>query len=377
MEPRAEHHVSNIGPLSVGISWFLTSVAIIFVLLRFYLRWKASKGWASPDWIILAALAFQIAYQAGFTAMCNAGLGKLTKDVPPANLVQIAKLNWIFAPLAHPASLLARVSIAILLARIFSSRKWFRRYAITATTIQTILGIAVFIINLAQSIPYAALWDKSIVGARKWDPQIYHWAAVILQVIYTIWDFTFVLFPVMMIWKLNMNWRRKLAIMVLIAMSLITMAAAASKMVISLLFTIDATDSLDSIRGTHVIDFTTCLEQALVIIMGCVPTVRLISGLNLPSVRQIGNSLVSLITRSRSKGSTTGGSNSRRSESTENLELGIQHKNADAVYPYGVKTASAVVAAPQGAQGPTFQHSDDQVHRTNSYSITYQSGAGH
>ncbi|KAK9415508.1 putative Trichodiene oxygenase [Seiridium unicorne] len=371
--PSSTGVMSDIGPLSVGISWFLTSLAIIFVFLRLYLRWKSSNGWASPDWIIIVALTFQIAYQAGFTAMCDAGVGKLKKDLTETQLKEISRLNWIFAPLAHPASLLARVSIAILLARIFSTRTWFRRYAIISTAFQTLLGIAVFIINVGQSYPYAALWDTSIVGAKKWDLHIYHWAAVVLQIVYAIWDLTFVLFPVMMIWKLNMQWRRKLALTILIALSLVTMAAAASKMVVSLLFTIGATGYVDTIRGTFVIDFTTCLEQALVIIMGCVPTVRLISKLEFPSVRQIGSSLVSLITRTRSKGAgSDSGSHSPRSESTENLELGTQRKLSDGISAYSVPNPSGFVVTTGGQQGAVFKAADHQVRRTNSFTVTYQ-----
>ncbi|KAK6220539.1 hypothetical protein LQW54_001984 [Pestalotiopsis sp. IQ-011] len=170
-----------------------------------------------------------------------------------------------------------------------------------------------------------------------------------------------------------MQWRRKLALIVLIALSLVTMAAAASKMVVSLLFTIGATNSLDSIRGTLVIDFTTCLEQALVIIMGCVPTVRLISQLQFPSVRQIGSSLVSLITRTRSKGTNSdGGSHFRRSESVENLELGPQPKISKEVHPYSVTNSSGLVVTTGGEQGAVFQVPDHQVHRTNSFTVTYQ-----
>ncbi|KAI5920287.1 hypothetical protein F4810DRAFT_683383 [Camillea tinctor] len=301
LNQRSIYAVPGLPVVTLVLTWILTSLAIIFVAIRFYLRKKLRNGWASHDWFILAALCFQIPFQAGLTIMCNWGSGSPTETLTELQLYNINKFGWVFAPFTHPASFLARISIAILLVQIFGTKIWFKRYLIIFTTFQTLLGITTFALNLSLARPYAALWDTSITNAQFLNPLAYQWTAVILQFCYTIWDFTAVLFPILILWKLKMPTSRKVGLAILLAMSLITSAVAGLKTIVSLLYTIGADNLIDVYYGTHIIDFSTCLEQALVIMMGCVPVLRSITQLRLPQMSSLGGSFTSILTRGRTK----------------------------------------------------------------------------
>ena len=81
------------------LTWIFTSLAIVAVVLRFYLRRKLTKRWASHDWIMLAALACQLVYQAGITILCQAGSGKpaesLTENQLPWKILVEKKVDTI------------------------------------------------------------------------------------------------------------------------------------------------------------------------------------------------------------------------------------------------------------------------------------------
>ncbi|KAI0192129.1 hypothetical protein F4808DRAFT_465176 [Astrocystis sublimbata] len=292
------------GVVQIQRDWVMTILAAIAVVFRFYLRQTFADGIAAQDWFMLGALIFQLAYQSGFTLMCLLGSGQSTSRLTVPQLTVLTKWSWIFGTFAHPASLLARISIAILLVRIFSTKPWFKRYVISFTVLQVAVGITLVVIELAQAQPYQALWDPLIPGAKLWNPDIYRWVADVLQFLYAVGDLTLVMFPVVMLWKLNMSTRRKLTLGALIALSLITMAAASSKVVIGTLFIIDATVALDGSRGQHIINFTTSLEQSLVITMGCIPVLHSVSKVRLPSVKNIGHSLIQREHRAADKAGT-------------------------------------------------------------------------
>lgn len=68
-------------------------------------------------------------------------------------------------------SVLARISITILLIRIFGSKQWLKWYLIIFTAISTV-AILVYLINVyAQVSPIQGLWDYRI-PARRNDPRI-------------------------------------------------------------------------------------------------------------------------------------------------------------------------------------------------------------
>ncbi|ROV87000.1 hypothetical protein VMCG_10821 [Cytospora schulzeri] len=280
--------VIGINHLQYGLTWTLTGLAIIAVAGRCHLKLKFKLGLVIEDYLMILALALQISYQAGFTLMCNWGSGRPSNTLTAEQNFNINKWSWIFAVPGFLVSIIARVSIAILLVRIFGSVKLFKSYMISFTTIQTIVGLVSIVLLVAQCDPYEGLWNKAVIR-RYWDKRIYQYTALALQFFFVISDITYVLFPVMVIWKLHMPTRRKIGLLVVMAMSLVTMCAAVAKITVSL---IPMTNN--KILGdpavqyfTSIINFSSDCEQALVIIMGCIPTLHLANRLRVPSLKEL------------------------------------------------------------------------------------------
>lgn len=315
----------GIRPLSLGLTWTFTILAVITVAARFIIRWRISRSWSIDDWIMLLALGLQLLYQAFFTVLCSWGNGLPYETLDPLQRMMASKWGYVSAFPSIGISAIARISITILLVRIFGVRRWFKLYFIAITTLVTLVAVLSIVFLAASSSPWEGLWNQ-MIPARRLDPRIYNYTALAGQFFNAISDFTFVLFPVCIIWHLNMSTQRKVALVTLMALSTITLGVVLVKIVLIFLRLSNASiQSKDLERYFQsLVHLVAALEQCLVIILGCVPTLKFVTKLQFPSFTQMTSWAASLVPTSWSnrsrQGSTGYGSNSG-SAYNEDLEL--------------------------------------------------------
>ncbi|KAK4222293.1 hypothetical protein QBC38DRAFT_375408 [Podospora fimiseda] len=297
----------GIGAIIYGISWTFTIIAIATVAARFYVR-RAFVRMVPEDWIMLLALAIQILYQTILHIMCDNGLGKAAGNITAAELLITRRWMWISSPIANAVSIIARLSITVLLIRIFgATHLWFKVFMVIWAVLMVVLGILSPIFLFAQVTPVAALWDVGVKGVYRFTPYVQYYTSFTLQLVFTISDLTYVLFPVCILWNMNMPLHRKVGLILLMSMSLITMGAALVKvaLVIIQLTTPPKVGSKNLAYFNGIYNLCTGVEQCLVIIMGCIPPLRSITRIPMPAVLvAIGSSLVSLVPRIRSSRSS-------------------------------------------------------------------------
>lgn len=153
------------GPAIVGVLWAFTTIAVLAVALRLYLRSRIlhSVGW--DDGFMVAAVVslysklsdrskptlhlprqtfvvnsvdpliqiLQVANQCLVTVCYTYGLGKHQDALTQEELFSILKWTWIASAPGQMVSILARISICILLVRLFSVHKWFKWFIILFT----------------------------------------------------------------------------------------------------------------------------------------------------------------------------------------------------------------------------------------------------
>ncbi|KAH8897332.1 hypothetical protein GQ53DRAFT_887691 [Thozetella sp. PMI_491] len=281
------------GPAIVGVTWTFTVIAAGAVFLRLCVRKKVANRLGLDDWLMLLALPFQIVYQVFLTISYHYGMGKHDVDLQiPDELVQILKWNWWSLVPGSVVSVLARVSAAILLTRLFGVYRWFRWFMIVLTVLQTVATIVLVPCVFLQSDPVSGLWDVFNFTATHWDKRVVLYLQYVGQALFTFADLTFVLFPVMFIWKLNMPLQQRIGLMVLMAASLLTMAAS----ILKLIAVQGASDLKPDAQYNASLEMLWVgLEQTFVIIMGCVPSLR--SVLKLDGFRSLSSSLSSFLRR--------------------------------------------------------------------------------
>lgn len=283
----------------IGITWTFTLLAIIAIVLRLYTRHKLTRSLGWEDWFMLIAGILQLVTQCFFQVSYGYGLGKHDKDIqPPENLIQVMKYNFISGPTAILVSITARISIAILLVRLFGVRVWFKWFMIIFTTLQSVVGVAEIIIILAQANPIEGLWNPSLPGVTYWDPRVYYYTGYFMQSLYTFSDLAYVLFPTVFIWKLNMPLRRKVGLILLMAASLFTVSMSILRIVGMTTVANPGTSNEDYQYNSSIAVLWSGLEQSCVILMGCIPTLRGTAKLVKPVFSSIGSTLSALLKRS-------------------------------------------------------------------------------
>ncbi|RYP08858.1 hypothetical protein DL765_008664 [Monosporascus sp. GIB2] len=108
-------------------------------MLRMDVGKKRKTGLAIDHWIMFVAMAL-------ITKSYLHGLGKHDADLQlHYQLVGVLKWSWIAMSPGMLVSALVRISITILLIRLFGVHAWFKWFQIVLTTIQVIPGSLVFI----------------------------------------------------------------------------------------------------------------------------------------------------------------------------------------------------------------------------------------
>lgn len=105
------------------------------------------------------------------TLAFESGLGKHDAELTFDQLVNVLKWIWVSTTPGILVAIVARISISILLIRIFGSKVWLKYYLIIFTTFQTVVMIVVELIIWLQVSPVEGLWNP-MLPAKRWDPRI-------------------------------------------------------------------------------------------------------------------------------------------------------------------------------------------------------------
>lgn len=122
----------------------------------------------------------QIASQGCITESYQWGLGAhddyliaQTLTYGPDNIPWVHLLKWVYLSTVPGvlSSIVARISVAMLLITIFGTKKWLKYFLIVFTSLVTVLGILAIIFTMVQADPIEGLWNP-LIPARRWDPKI-------------------------------------------------------------------------------------------------------------------------------------------------------------------------------------------------------------
>ncbi|KAI0159941.1 hypothetical protein GGR52DRAFT_170200 [Hypoxylon sp. FL1284] len=261
-----------IGPATVGVTWALTAVCVIMVAARFYVRSKVKNAIGSDDWIMLSALVFRIGAQATCQKMYDWGLGNGEQTLTYKEENHIMMYYFLQVLISMPVAILARLSVTILLVRIFDRPLWLRWYLIVFTTIMTIVGVMALIVGCVQCVPLRAYWDAELRQAGAWCMELkyFQYIAYLAMAFWTFSDITYVLFPVIVIWRLNMPLSQRVALTAAMTLSLLTAAACIVRAIASQVLTTGVVPGTWwGSPSSNIMSSNS--EQCAVIILGSVP----------------------------------------------------------------------------------------------------------
>ncbi|KAI0410561.1 hypothetical protein F5X98DRAFT_385388 [Xylaria grammica] len=251
----------GIGPLIMGLTWTFTSLSLIVIGLRFWIRLSLAEMLSLEDWLMLAAGLINLTCQAFNTVSFHYGIGKHDRDLTFDQVVNTLKWEWLASTPGIVSSAISRIPIAILLVRIFGTKYWLKWYIIITVVLQTLGASLLIILSYAQSSPVEAVWNPTVV-----------YTAYFLGSVWASEDLTYLLSA-------------------LLALSLITLG-------VSIIKTIHAQGRLgdkgEALFNASVGSLLGSLEQEFVIIMGCAPSLSSVTKLKIKSLSDMALSLGNL-----------------------------------------------------------------------------------
>ena len=103
----------------------------------------------------------------------DAGFGEHSGHLPLPELIRALKFAWIAQIPAVLSKSVSRISIGILILRLFSVHKWLVWFVIIVLILNTSICILALMMVFLQCTPVAALWNPLLAPTAKcWNPVI-------------------------------------------------------------------------------------------------------------------------------------------------------------------------------------------------------------
>ncbi|EKG13089.1 hypothetical protein MPH_09765 [Macrophomina phaseolina MS6] len=221
----------------LSITGVFCALAAVVVMLRIYVRAVMLKFVGPDDWVMFLAMALSIVTLVCFVQETEHGLGKhavvMVTDVH--HYTEFSKWLYAHSVIVMVAVSSVKISIALFLMRLAQRTRnvkflWGMIAFLIAFTLSC-MGTLIF-----QCTPVAAAWDFSLrppTGSAKcFAMDTFRNIGMFNSIVNILTDFLFASLPVPLIWKLKVNMRTKLTLIITLSLGYFASAAAIVKCVL-------------------------------------------------------------------------------------------------------------------------------------------------
>ncbi|KAI0872148.1 hypothetical protein GGS24DRAFT_491707 [Hypoxylon argillaceum] len=259
------------GPIIIGVYSAECAVSLLILILRLWARSSISATGLDDvfmviTWVLFAVLTVLVGFlgAAGGTRH----LYYLTKEAAK----HVTKLNWISQTFGIVALGTGKLAVGFLLLRLIPpNTRWRRRIIWVLMIITMTFNSLSVILTFTQCRNPAALWDPDVRAVTQcWDPKVQSDFSTFTGSLNSAVDIIFSLIPVKIIWKLHLSIRKRLGLILLLSSGIFSGVSAAIKT--NQLVTLTARSDLT--WETFGLYLWTSIEIFVIIICGCIPTLR-------------------------------------------------------------------------------------------------------
>ncbi|KAI1123324.1 hypothetical protein F5Y10DRAFT_270188 [Nemania abortiva] len=200
------------GDRIIAVSILFAVLCTIFIALRFAALRLERRSPSLEDWILVPAYVLMLGFCANvIISVVIGGEGRhfayLMQFEPQAIIPRGQTLftTQIFHSLVLP---LAKTSILLLILRLFSSIRWLCYATYVLITYIWLWSATELLLTIFQCIPIAAQWDRSLGGTC--INQVVYFRAI--SALSTVHDLAMLILPLPVVWKLQLETRRKIAL---------------------------------------------------------------------------------------------------------------------------------------------------------------------
>ncbi|PYI15647.1 hypothetical protein BO99DRAFT_467685 [Aspergillus violaceofuscus CBS 115571] len=252
-----------------AVAWVFTGIAIAVVALKLFARGHVAKSLGWDDFFIFFSMGLSIIAAAFVSYAVTLGLGRHTAaviaDHGTDRYVQTAKWQII----AFRAFSFPNISIAILISHLLDPNPLRTRGLYAMVTMQVVFAMVSVFIVFFQCRPTQKLWDASREG-RCWDASVFDDFSYWVSAYTTMTDIVLAVVPIRVFWKLQMRTSTKVGVCIMMGLTLLSAIVTIVKATYLHLFT-DRTDPLYNVVPLVVWGL---IEQNVVIVAACIPTLR-------------------------------------------------------------------------------------------------------
>ena len=143
-------------------------------------------------------------------AAVHFGGGRHIATLEPRQITNVIKLTVIgFVP-GVTSFVFPKFAVVILLAKLLNPSRIHVICMWVASVVYLLLIAGMLTINFAQCTPAAAQWGE--VNGTCWNRRITVDYALTVGIVSVFFDFYLAIYPTIVLWQLQMDWRRKLAV---------------------------------------------------------------------------------------------------------------------------------------------------------------------
>ncbi|KAM3069179.1 hypothetical protein ACMFMG_010699 [Clarireedia jacksonii] len=211
-------HGVNRGAQVTGVACASLALPWIAVILRFYVRTRIQRFFGPEDWLTVASMTI-------FTALCalllrslTYGLGAHIYNVDADYLETLAKYIFSSELLYVSTTAITKLSIGVYFLRLSSRRYHFWIiYSVTTVVLSASTGYLFFLLFQCQPISY--FWsqydgDRGFCLSRSILANVTYAHAAMSAVT----DWAFGILPIAFVWKMKMNPRTKLSVVLILSL---------------------------------------------------------------------------------------------------------------------------------------------------------------
>ncbi|KAK3951096.1 hypothetical protein QBC32DRAFT_393309 [Pseudoneurospora amorphoporcata] len=256
------------GPMMIAVCWIFTVLAILFVGARLYVRAVVHDRLAADDYIIIFSCFCAVLSNIFVTISVSWGNGRHFADL---DLEQKENtIRWMMAAYFPGIETLGfpKLAVIALLVRLLAPSRVHTIILWSMGTICCLSLTAMVMTLLLQCTPVHALWTLTMPH-NCLAPEVLEGLAYWASTCSAFLDFYLAIYPAVVLWKLQMHTKKKLALSSALGMGLVSGAVGIIKATgVSTLSSQDVSyDLCDPL-------YWTSIEGNLIIIAACIPLLQ-------------------------------------------------------------------------------------------------------
>ncbi|KAI8631839.1 hypothetical protein F5Y19DRAFT_422268 [Xylariaceae sp. FL1651] len=202
----------NQGDRIIAVAIIFAVLCTVFFALRFAALRLEHRSPSLEDWILAPAYVLMLGFCANvITSVVIGGEGRhftYLIEFEPQAITPRGQTLFVTQILHSLVLPLVKTSILLLLLRVFRSARWVRYAAYVLITYIWLWGATELFLTIFQCKPIAAQWDGALGGTCV--DQVTYFRAI--SALSTVHDLAMLILPLPVVWRLQLEIRRKIAL---------------------------------------------------------------------------------------------------------------------------------------------------------------------